>query len=158
MTRAFRPVPMTGRFPGFRVITAPRLLTFAMAFCGVALRFTVTRSYRTFTCFPFTPRYAFRAFGGTCHFAYFVLLYSSTIPEKCKAFSGARGKNMRYEIFSLTRCYGALVNLHRARREWACSFRRRSRYVAASERQDERKNPQSFRRGAHWAPARYKVT
>ena len=55
VTRTFRPVPMVGRFPDFRVIATPRLLAFAMAQCGVTLRFTVTRSYRFFTCFPFTP-------------------------------------------------------------------------------------------------------
>ena len=55
VTRTFRPVPMVGRFPDFRVIATPRLLAFAMAHCGVTLRFTVTRSYRFFTCFPFTP-------------------------------------------------------------------------------------------------------
>ena len=67
VTRAVHPVPTVGRFPDFRVIATPRLLAFAMAQCGVTLRFTVTRSYRFFTCFPFTPCSANPQSSGTNH-------------------------------------------------------------------------------------------
>ena len=86
VTRAFRSVPMTGRFPGFRVITAPRLLTFAMALCGTILRFTVTRSYRICTCFPFTPRHPVCASGAPIMLRIQFFLIVARPPQNAIAF------------------------------------------------------------------------
>ena len=42
-----------GRFPGFRVIMHTAPSHFRNGICGATLRFTVTRSHRFCTCFPF---------------------------------------------------------------------------------------------------------